>query len=174
VGLDLSTVQLARARELQEGSGGRFPLLRASAEQLPFRDGVFDLVFCDWGAMTFADPIRTVPESARVLRRGGAFVFSTASPIRYLTLDLKKDRQSRRLIGPYFADRRIDLGRDDAVEFQLTYSGWIDLFRRNGLAVERLVEPRPSPGQRTTYLARADAQWARSWPIEAIWKLRKE
>lgn len=174
VGLDLSSVQLARARKLQQERGARFPLIRGSAERLPFRDAAFDLVFCDWGAMTFADPMGSVPECARVLRHGGTFVFSTASPFRYLTLDLDKDRQSRRLIRPYFADRRIRLGNDDAIEFQLPYGAWIDLFDRNGLALERLVETRPTPGQRTTYLSGADAQWGRSWPLEAIWKLRKD
>jgi len=173
-GLDLSSVQLARARELQRQSKVRFPLVRASAEHLPFRDATFDLVFCDWGAMTFADPVRTVPECARVLRRGGGFVFAAASPIRYVTLDLAKDVQSRRLVRPYFGDPRFDAGSDDAVEFSLPYGAWIDLFRGNGLTVERLVETRPTPGQRSRYLPRADSEWGRSWPLEAIWKLRKE
>ncbi|HEY1198416.1 MAG TPA: class I SAM-dependent methyltransferase [Thermoplasmata archaeon] len=173
-GLDLSLVQLARARELQRESNVRFPLVRASAERLPFRDAAFDLVFCDWGAMTFADPMRSVPECVRVLRHGGRLVFATASPLRYVTLDLAKDRQSRRLIRPYFGSHRIDLGSDAAVEFQLPYGAWIDLFRRNGLTVERLVETRPTPGRRSTYLSRADADWGRSWPLETIWKLRKE
>jgi ubiquinone/menaquinone biosynthesis C-methylase UbiE len=174
IGLDLSSVQLARARELQRESGRRFPLVRASAERLPFQESTFDLVFCDFGAMTFSDPLRTVPECARVLRPGGAFVFATASPLRVLTLDIAKDRQSRRLIRPYFGSHRIDMGPDSAVEFELPYGTWIDLFRRNGLVVERLVEPRPSPGQRSTYLSRPDAQWGRSWPLEVIWKLRKD
>jgi ubiquinone/menaquinone biosynthesis C-methylase UbiE len=173
-GLDLSSVQLARARELQRESKVHFPLVRASAERLPFRDAAFDLIFCDWGAMTFADPMRTVPECARVLRSGGGFVFATASPLRYVTFDLGKDRQSRRLIRPYFGSHRIDLGSDMAVEFQLPYGAWIDLFRRNGFTVERLEETRPTAGRRSKYLPRADSDWGRSWPLETIWKLRKE
>lgn len=172
-GLDLSSAQLARARELQRESHVHFPLVRASAERLPFRDATFDLIFCDWGAMTFADPMRTVPECARVLRPGGGFVFATASPLRYVTIDLGKDRQSRRLFRPYFGSHRIDLGGDSAVEFQLPYGAWIDLFRKNGLTVERLVETRPTPGRRSRYLARADSEWGRSWPLETIWKLHK-
>lgn len=173
-GLDLSSAQLARARELQRESGVRFPLVRASAEQLPFRDASFDLVFCDWGAMTFTDPRRSVPECARVLRRGGPFVFSTASPFRYLTLDLGKDRQVRRLVRPYFGNPRREFEDDAAVEFQPPYGEWIDLFRRNGFAVERLLETRAGRGARTAYLSRADSEWGRSWPLEAIWKLVKE
>ena len=173
-GLDLSSVQLARARELQRESGIRFPLVRASAEQLPFRDAAFDLVFCDWGAMTFADPNRSVPECARVLRPGGRLVFATASPLRYVALDLAKDRQSRRLVRPYFGSYRIDLGSRDAIEFQLPYGDWIDLFRKNGLTLERLVETPSPPGRRSTYLSRTDANWGRYWPLETIWKLVKE
>jgi len=174
VGLDLSSVQLARARELQRESRIRFPLLRASAERLPFPESTFDLIFCDWGAMTFSDPRRTVPECARVLRRKGEFVFATASPLRMVTLDLAKDRQSRRLIRPYFGSYRYDLGPRTPVEFHLPYGRWIDLFRENGLSVQRLVETRPAPGQRSSYLSRDDARWGRSWPHETIWKLVKD
>ena len=173
-GLDLSSVQLARARELQRELRAAFPLVRGSAERLPFRNAVFDLVFCDWGAMTFSDPTRSVPECARVLRRGGRFVFSAASPFRYLTLDLAKDRQARRLVRPYFGSRRFEFEDDSAVEFQLPYGEWIDLFRENGFAVERLLETRPGRGWRTKYLSRADSDWGRSWPLEVIWSLVKE
>jgi ubiquinone/menaquinone biosynthesis C-methylase UbiE len=55
--------------------------VQASAEATPFADASFDIVFCDFGAMTFADPFRAIPEAARVLRPGGLFAFSTSTPI---------------------------------------------------------------------------------------------
>ncbi len=174
IGLDLSATQLARARELQRRARLRFPLVRGSAERLPFRDATFDLVFCDWGAMTFTDPERSVPEAARVLRKGARFVFATASPFRYVTLDLTVDRQTRRLVRPYLGQHRLEFGRMEAVEFHPPYGIWIDLFRTNGLRVERLMETRPPPGRKSKYLSRADAAWGRSWPLEAIWTLEKE
>ena len=67
VGLDNSEARLARARE----AGADFPLVHASAESLPFEDARFDVVMCDWGATTFADPYLVVPEVARVLRPDG-------------------------------------------------------------------------------------------------------
>jgi len=173
-GLDLSSSQLAKARGLQDRAGVRFPLVRASAEHLPFREGAFDLAFCDWGAMTFSDPTRSVPECARVLRRGGELVFATASPLRHVAFDVPRDRQVRRLVRPYFGIHRVEYRGDSAVEFHPPYGVWIDLFRQHGLRVERLVETRPAPGQRSSYLSKRDAEWARSWPIEAIWKLVKE
>jgi len=174
VGLDLSAAQLSRARKLQRIAGRRFPLVRGSAERLPFRDATFDRVFCDWGAMTFSDPKRSVPEAARVLRKRGRFVFVTASPFRYLTLDLTADRQTRRLVRPYLGQHRLEFGRGEAVEFHPPYGIWIDLFRKNGLRVERLIETRPPPGRKSKYLSRADTAWGRSWPLEAIWTLEKE
>jgi len=173
-GLDLSSAQLSKARELQRVTRVRFPLIRGSAEHLPFREATFDLVFCDWGAMTFSDPTRSVPESSRVLRKGGEFVFATASPFRNVALDARKDRQVRRLLRPYFGVGRVEYGSDEAVEFHPPYGVWIDLFRQNGLRVERLVETQAAPGQRSTYLSHRDVEWARSWPLETIWKLVKE
>lgn len=174
VGLDLSHRQLAKARELAVSARVRLPLVRGSAEALPFRSETFDRVFCDWGAMTFSDPAHSVPECARVLRSGGEFVFATASPLRFVTFDRPRDRQVRRLVRPYFGTYRVRYDDRAAVEFHPPYGVWIELFRRHGLRVERLVETRPTPGRRSRYLSRGDAEWARSWPIEAIWKLVKE
>ena len=173
-GTDLSGQQLATARKLQRTSRLRFPLVRGSVERLPFQEATFDLVFCDWGAMTFSDPARSIPECSRVLRRGGRLVFATWNPIRYLTLDARVDRQVTRLVRPYFGDGRIDFGPNDTVEFCPPFGVWIDLFRQNRLTVDRLIETRPASGQGSKYLSRLDARWARSWPIEAIWKLTKE
>jgi ubiquinone/menaquinone biosynthesis C-methylase UbiE len=171
IGLDATRSQLDKARRLVRESKARVPLLQANAERIPFRDATFDTVFCDWGAMTFCDPARTVPECARVLRPGGRLVFSTASPLRYVAFDAKRDGQSRRLERSYFDLRRVVLG--DTVEFQLPYGEWIGLFARSGLSVERLLETRPELGARSSYVDRKDAPWARGWPMEAIWSVQK-
>ena len=173
-GIDLSSAQLAHARRVQRENRIRFPLVHGSAEQLPFRGESFDIVFCDWGALTFSDPARSIPECARVLRPGGLLVFATASPFRYVTFDAAKDRQSTRLVQPYFGSYRIDLGADAALEFNPPYSDWFELFRENGFVVDRLLETRAERGQRSRYLSRADAVWSRSWPMEAIWRLVKQ
>jgi ubiquinone/menaquinone biosynthesis C-methylase UbiE len=171
VGLDASHSQLDKARRLVRDSKVRVSLLQANAERIPFQDATFDTVFCDWGAMTFCDPTRTVPECARVLRSGGRLVFSTASPLRYVAFDAKRDRQSRRLERSYFDLRGDAFG--DTVEFQLPYGEWVELFGRSGLSVERLLETRPGPTDRSSYVGSRDAPWARDWPMEAIWSVRK-
>lgn len=171
VGLDLSLTQLAHARAEVATAGANVPLVRGSAESIPFPSRSFDLVFCDWGAMSFADPHRTVPECARVLRPDGLLVFATASPLRLVTLDRRNDRQAQRLLSDYFGLHRVDFG--DSVEFQLPYGEWFALFDRNGFTVERLVETRPPEGGSTPYLSRADSAWGRRWPMECVWRVRR-
>jgi ubiquinone/menaquinone biosynthesis C-methylase UbiE len=171
VGLDLSPEQLARARAIRGSAGARVELVRGDAERLPFRASRFDRILSDWGALTFADPTEVVPECARVLRPGGRLVFATASPISIVARDVRRDRPTRRLLRPYFGLRRVDLGSE--VTFQLPYGAWIELFRRCGLAVERLAETRAPRGVRSAYLAPGEEAWARRWPIECIWSVRR-
>jgi ubiquinone/menaquinone biosynthesis C-methylase UbiE len=172
VGLDFSSKQLQHARGLMQEAGVDFPLIEASAEDVPLPDTSFDIVFCDWGAMTFCDPQRTVPEAARLLRPGGLFTFSTATPVELLCQDLKEDQITERLINDYFGMRRFEW--EDEVNFQLTYGDWIRLFRSSGFVVEDLIETRPAEGATSTYRTEAENAWARRWPMENIWKLRKE
>ena len=63
---------------------------------------------------------------------------------------------------------------DDEVDFQLTYGEWIRLFRQTGFVVEELIETQPPKDATSTYRDAAETAWARRWPIEDIWKLRKE
>src|ERR687885_2834597 len=49
---------------------------QADALALPFGDGSFDAVACQFGAMYFPDRAAAYREARRVLRRGGHFVLS--------------------------------------------------------------------------------------------------
>jgi SAM-dependent methyltransferase len=171
VGLDLSEGQLAHARRLILQAGVEVSLVQASAEAVPLADASFDIVFCDHGAMNFADPYRTVPEVARLLRPGGLFAFCHLSPIADLCWPDDADRASDRLVRDYFGMHRIDA--IDEVVFQLPYGEWIRLFRANGFAVLDLIEPRPAADAVSSYRDDADRAWARRWPAECIWRLRR-
>jgi ubiquinone/menaquinone biosynthesis C-methylase UbiE len=48
----------------------------ADAQALPFPDGRFDLVLCQFGAMFFPDRVRAYGEARRVLAHGGRFLFN--------------------------------------------------------------------------------------------------
>jgi ubiquinone/menaquinone biosynthesis C-methylase UbiE len=172
VGLDLSPAQLTHARRLLRPRDDRVRLVRGNAEELPFDRSSFDVVFCDWGAMTFCDPYRTVPEAARVLRFGGRLVFATSSPFRIVAEQRKSNRMLRRLLYDYFGMHRVAY-RDGEVNFVLPYGEWIRLFGEHGLSVERLVETRPKTGARSAYLRPSETEWSRRWPVEAIWHVRK-
>jgi len=48
----------------------------ADALSLPFDDGSFDVVVCQFGVMFFPDKLRAFAEARRVLRPGGTLLFS--------------------------------------------------------------------------------------------------
>jgi ubiquinone/menaquinone biosynthesis C-methylase UbiE len=171
VGVDVSPAQLARAAEVVRRSGEAVRLVRADAERLPFGDAVFDIAFSDWGALTFCDPHRSVPEAARVLRPGARLVFSTSSPFRAVAHDRRRDRLGRELLYDYFGLHRLEFA--DEVNFQLSYGGWIRLFRECAFEIQELTETRPGAGSTSTYLTPRESRWARRWPLESIWQLRK-
>jgi SAM-dependent methyltransferase len=49
---------------------------RADALELPFDDGAFDLVLCQFGTMFFPDKPKAFAEARRVLKPGGRLLFS--------------------------------------------------------------------------------------------------
>ena len=171
-GIDLSGRQLEHARERVAAHRVRVPLVQGNAEELPFRDASFDVVFADWGAPSFTDPDRTIPEAARVLRPGGLLAFSTASPWWWACYDDPSDRIDTALHKDYFGMRRWEWP-DEPVEFNLTYGDWIRLFRASGLLVEDLLELQAPPEYRSTYRREEEHAWSRRWPGEIIWRARR-
>lgn len=170
VGLDNSARQLEHARRLMADAGVEFPLVHSSAEDVPLPDASFDVVFCDHGAFTFADPYRLVPEVARLLRPGGLLAFSKTSPFTAVC-EGDDERVHRTLVRDYFGVHELDDG--EVVTYELPYGEWIRLFRENGFVVEDLIEPRPAPDAVSTYWDQEERDWARRWPSESIWKVRK-
>jgi ubiquinone/menaquinone biosynthesis C-methylase UbiE len=167
IGLDLSDQQLthARARSLS------ISLVQGDAESLPFGRAAFDIVFCDHGATVFASPKATIPEVSRVLKPAGLFAFCMSTPIRDICFDPAVDAVTTRLATDYFGLATLDDGQ--SVEYQLPYGEWIRLFRQHRLVVEDLIELRAPAHAMTTYSDFVPMEWARKWPAEHIWKLRK-
>jgi SAM-dependent methyltransferase len=147
--------------------------VESPAERLPFAGRAFDIVFCDWGATNFADPYLVVPEVARVLRPGGLFAFSGATPLSWVALDERTDTYGTTLERDWFGLHRLD-SPDGMVEFVLPHGEWIALFRANGFTIERLVEIRPPDGAESTYRTGEETAWARRFPMEQIWVVRRE
>lgn len=177
-GIDLSLAQLRSALEHMVETGVRIPVVQADGERLPFADATFDLVFCDHGVMGFADPYRTVPEVARVLRSGGWFVFNGTTPWIWVAWGEQPDElpATREMRSDYFGMRSATSEDPEwnTTDFQLPYGEWIRLFRTNGFTIEDLIELRPPEDATTTYDDYAPLEWARAFPAEHIWKVRKE
>ena len=74
VATDLNQSMLDQA----SGLGTRRPVewRRADAAQLPFEDGMFDVVVCQFGVMFFAEKSKAFSEARRVLGSGGVFIFN--------------------------------------------------------------------------------------------------
>lgn len=172
-GLDNSARQLEHARELMARTGASFPLVHSSAESTPFEDASFDIVFCDYGAMAFADPYVTVPEAARILRDGGLLAFLMNTPITDIAWPVEADHPTERFMVDYYGAHVID-PPGEPLEYQLPYGEWIRLFRANSFAIEDLIEPRPAADAVSSYRDETDRAWARRWPLEHIWRVRRE
>ena len=170
VGLDLSARQLEHARRAMDDAGVEFPVIEASAEDVPLDDESFDVVFCDHGAFNFADPMRLVPECARLLRPGGLLAFSMVTPILDIFWENESETVGDTARNNYFEHRGFE--DDEGVDFQLPYGEWIRLFRANGLLVEDLIELRPPADAESSYDL-VKREWARRLPAEHIWKARR-
>lgn len=170
VGLDLSEVQLAAAARAR--GAARYRLVQGAAEHLPFAAESFDLVFCDFGGLSWAPPHLAVPQAARVLRPGGRLVFNVASPWFEACYDEAAGRVTSTLQQDYFGLDGIAEG-DGATSYQLTYGDWVRVLRGAGLVIDDLIEPRPERGTPNGYNETDPPDWAHRWPAELLWVTRK-
>jgi ubiquinone/menaquinone biosynthesis C-methylase UbiE len=78
VGLDPSPEALAAARSGNGQNGGaEIEWWEGVADSLPFADGSFDVVTCQFGAMFFPDRVAALKDMRRVLAKGGRLAVTT-------------------------------------------------------------------------------------------------
>lgn len=75
VASDLNEAMLDFARAKLAGADVHWR--KANAQELPFKDGVFDAVVCQFGLMFLPDKPAAFRQARRVLRAGGTFLAST-------------------------------------------------------------------------------------------------
>lgn len=173
VAVDPAAGQLAIARQLQAEHGLVFPLVRAAGEQVPLRDGACDLVISEYGAAIWADPYRWVPEAARLLRPGGELVFLGNSTLLMLCVpDEEGQPATEQMLRPQRDMLRFEWPDDPSVEFHMSHGDWIRLLRSSGFDVVDLIEVWPPDGSESC-CPFVDADWARRWPAEEVWRARR-
>ena len=174
-GIDNSAEQLETARRLQHEHGLHFPLIHGNAETTGLPDASFDLAISEYGASIWADPYRWIPEAARILRPGGELSFLANGTLWVLTVPDSDDEgpAAERLLRPYFGMHRFEWNGQSGVEFFLGYGEWIRLFRANGFEVIDLIEIQAPEGMARDEGALVDPDWARRFPAEQIWRVRR-
>ncbi len=159
VALDVSAGMLARAAELNRGTGLTVPLLQADAGALPLATASMDLACSAFGGLPFvADAQAVLAEVARVLRPGGRLVASVNHPMRWPVPD-SPDPEDLQVTSSYF-DRRPYVETDGSgatvyVEHHRTVGDWVRAVVGAGLVLDDLVEPEWAPGRTQTW-----GQWS--------------
>lgn len=176
--IDNSEQQLATARRLAAEHGiDDIEWVLGNAESIDQPDRSFDLAISEYGAAIWCDPFVWIPEAHRLLRPGGRLVFLGNHPLALLCSDEAGEHPvGERLVRDYFGLRVCDwtaaIKDPGGIEFNLPISEWMRLFRDSGFDVVDYLElqaPATADGQQFE----TPAEWAKRWPSEQVWKLRK-
>ena len=172
VGLDNSPAQLRSARTFQHEFGLTFPLIHGDAEHAPLRDARLRLRHQRVRRRHLVRPLPLDPRGGAAAAPGRA----TRLPGQRHPPDALRPRRGRlpagdRLLRDYFGMHRFTWP-DDSVDFHLGYGDWIRLLRRNGFAIEDLIELRAPEGAASRF-PWISADWGRRWPTEEVWVARR-
>ena len=155
----------------QKEFGINFPLIKASAEEVPLPDASFDLAISEYGASIWCDPYAWIPEASRLLRPGGTLVFLRNSTLSVLTCpDVGPSTET--LIRDHFGLHRVEFD-EESVEFHLPTGPMIRLLRKHGFEVEDLIDIQPAADAGRNRHDYITLEWAQRWPSEEIWRARK-
>ena len=149
VGVDISEKMLALARE--KNASPRIEYLRLPMEEIGGLQGPFDVVASSLAIHYVADYAGLCKNVYRLLRSGGAFVFSQEHPLTscFTTGERwTKDTEGNKLwanVSNYSVDgeRLSKWFVQGVVKYHRTFSTIVNALVEAGFAVEKLVEPIP-------------------------------
>ena len=125
--LNQAMLDVAAAR----GLPARVSLQTADAQALPFVDGSFDLLVCQFGAMFFPDRIGAYREARRVLRPGSRFLFNVWDSLEHNPVSDRLGGAVAALFPDYPPSfyRRVPFGYHDTarIEADLRAAGFTDV-----------------------------------------------
>jgi SAM-dependent methyltransferase len=175
--VDLSSAQLATAARLAAEHGVEIDFVEGNAESVDRPDASYDFAISEYGAAIWADPYAWIPEAHRLLAPGKELVFlgnhiltAVCSPVDG-SLPIT-ERLEQPYFGQYRADWREAVDEPGGIEFNLPFGEWIALFHDTGFEILRLEEVR-APETPSGVSSAVSAEWARKFPSEHVWWLRK-
>ena len=124
IGLDVHPDRISVARAAAERDHVAIEWYTSPAEQLPFPDQNFDLVFCQFGLMFFTDRHAALNEMHRVLRTGGRVVLSVWQGLDRHPFYQTLHEVSRQHLGKSSVQAVFSLGDSEELRKLLTDSGF--------------------------------------------------
>lgn len=174
--IDISPEQLSTARRLAQDHNAPITFIEGNAEDTGLPDAHFDFAISEYGAAIWCRPHLWLAEAYRILKPGGRLVFLGNHPISLLASPTDGAPADRSLHRPY----RDMWGADwtkvpiepSGICFNLTIGDWFALFRQLGFEVENYQEIY-APDWADHTRASIPADWAKDYPLEQVWYLRK-
>ncbi len=175
--IDNSEAQLATARRLSRLHGLEdIKWVHGNAETVAQPDGSFDFAISEYGAAIWCEPATWITEAHRLLRPGGELVFLGNHPLAMVCSPIDGSPVTERLERAYFDLGRLDwrdaIDEPGGIEFNLPISSWIRLFHDIGFNVIEYIEVK-APESATGSNGTVTADWAKRFPSEQVWRIRK-
>ncbi len=175
-GLDISDQQLETARRLAAHHKADVDFILGNAERTGLPDATFDIAISEYGAAIWCDPDVWLAEAWRILKPGGRLVFLGSHPLALITVPPNGAPSELQLHSSYRILGRMDWTEVEidpgGVEFNRSHADWHALFAKVGFQIEGYQELYAPPGT-TRDSFNIPLAWAKDYPSEQVWKLRK-